>query len=177
MFSALEAALSRRSPHLVSSLRPGLSKATIKAALHRAKVGGEIAGLLELYAWRNGASLDSGLTLEEGSLFPESVYQFLDLKSATEQFLELQAAAKSLGELTGDPTGLIKATKWAFPVFWDCATGYLASDLTPHRNNRVLMVEVQSTEPFRQAYDSLDSFVADVIRANRENNSLVCFAG
>lgn len=81
----------------------------------------------------------------------------------------------SIVALTGDPTHLAQGTRWHFPVFWDGATGYLAIDLSPLRGNGIVVIEVESVEPFRHAYETFEEFIADALRAYEENDTLACF--
>jgi hypothetical protein len=62
-----------------------------------------------------------------------------------------------------------------FPAFWDGSTGWLAIDLKPSCNNRVVIIECETENPVREAYSSFEEFLKDAIRANEENDSLACF--
>ena len=66
-----------------------------------------------------------------------------------------------------------------FPLFWNGSMGrsdWLAVDLEPSSNSRVVLIDTHADDPALQAYSSFDDFITDAIRANRENDSLMCFA-
>jgi hypothetical protein len=62
-----------------------------------------------------------------------------------------------------------------FPIFWDGSTGYLAVDLEPSNRNRVVLLDPESENLVKVAYDSFENFLKDVIRANEEEENLTCF--
>lgn len=175
LLNNLEQAVLARDPLLVAELQPGVPRNRITGILRESSVTGEMAALVDLYAWKNGISRDSKRTLQENSLFPESIYQFLPLHEAIEHFIGVQRAAKFLVEVTGDPTKISQGSRRYFPVFWDCATGYLAIDIVPSHHNRLVIVDLESEDAIRSAYRRFDDFVIDAIVANQEIHGLRCF--
>ena len=103
----------------------------------------------------------------------------MDLKEAIATFEEMNRAAATLrGIFLYQETDALFSgfTGQLFPLFRDGASGSIAVDLSPSKQNRVVVVEFESTEPVRQAYGSFDEFLNDAIRANREDSSLACFS-
>jgi hypothetical protein len=43
------------------------------------------------------------------------------------------------------------------------------------RANGIVIIEFESEEPFRQAYETLEGFIADLLRGNEENDTMTCF--
>src|SRR5258708_6233174 len=167
LLQKLERALRQRNPILADRLRPGLPELRIRRMLHRAKVEGWAKPLLNLYAWKDGTEIDPGLTQEQASAFPGSVYMFMELETMIvhrDGFAEGAAYQPKMVQLVGR----------YFPLFWDGSTGYLALDLAPAGRGRVVLIEVEWEDPVREAYRSFDEFLKDAIRANLENDGLTC---
>lgn len=175
LLAKLERAIRARSSALADSLLPGLTEFEIRNTLTNVKAAGDISALLLLYMWHNGISSAAQALPSDSAFVPGTGYRFLSLQDAAEQYKALNTAAHDLIELTGDPTHLAQGTRWHFPVFWDGATGYLALDLRPSQGNRIVIIEVESEKPFQQAYETFEEFIADVLRANEENDTLACF--
>jgi hypothetical protein len=175
LLAKLESAIRARSPALADLLLPGLPEFEIRSTLSNVKAEGDISALLLLYTWHNGISSPAGPSPADNAFLPRTDYRFLSLQDAAEQFAALSAVADGLIELTGDPTNIGHYARWHFPVFWDGATGYLALDIRPSQGNRIVIIEVESEKPFQQAYETFEEFIADVLRANEENDTLACF--
>ncbi len=167
-FRELESAVLARNPLLTDKLQPGLSRNRIQRILKRAGVEGEIGPLIELYSWRNGTILDRDLASSKTGFFPDDIYQFLDLEMAMLHFGSWREAANYHPNLR-DGVGRY------VPMFWDGATGWLAMDTNASAHNRLVFVEFEDPEPYREVYSSFDEFLADAIRANIENERLSCF--
>ena len=175
LLAKLESAIRARSPALADSLLPGLPDFEIRNTLSNVNAAGDLTALLLLYMWHNGISSPARALPSDSAFLPRTAYRFLSLQDAAEQFAALSTVGHDLIELTGDPTHLAQDARWHFPVFWDGATGYLAVDLRPLRGNGIVIIEVESEDPFRQAYETFEKFIADVLRANEENDMLACF--
>ena len=180
LFQKLEAALLNRNPDLTEKLQDGLPVEKIKQDLEQAGIKGEIAPIIEFYSWRNGTTTDQS-SMEEISFFPVDIYWFLDLKSAIEQFDTINKAAEQLKELTLDDSEETQAMfsdfqGQYFPLFFNGVTGTIAIDLSS-KENRVVAIEFESTEPVRQAYASFEDFLNDAVKANEEECNLSCFGG
>jgi hypothetical protein len=175
LLAKLESAIRARNPAVADSLLPGLPESEIRNILNSVKAAGELTALLLLYMWHNGISSPPLASLSDSAFLPGTGYRFLSLQDAAEQFATLATVAHVLIELTGDPTHLAKDARWFFPVFWDGATGYLAVDLRPSRGNGIVIIEVESEKPFRQASETFEDFIAEMLRANEENDTLTCF--
>jgi len=169
LFKALEQAIRDRNPVLAQRLRPGRSEAANRRSLERAGVTGCVEPVVALFSWKNGSNLDPSVPLDKASPFPKSgFYLFMPLSFILGHFQGFHEFAKhnpSMKEVAGR----------YFPLFWNRSTGWLAVDLKPSSNSRVVLIESQADEPVLQAYPSFDDFMADAIRANCENASLKCF--
>ncbi len=168
-FDKLEKAIRARRPNLAKALQPGLPEAQVTDILKRAKVGKNVDAVVALYSWKNGADT----TKAKQTFFPESIYQFLPLDAAVEQCAAVQRAVNALTEL-GSPIELPREAGRYLPVFWDGVTGFLAIDLKPAKSNRVIEIEFESEEPFREVCDSFEAFLADATKAIEENEPLSC---
>lgn len=152
--------------------------------LKRARITGAIQIITELYTWRNGTVFDEPLRLSKSGFFPGAIYQFIDLERAIGHM-------KAYGECVCNCSPeLANMSKRFLPVFWDGATNWIGIDLDS-TSNRVVMIryfvreasfthghyepEIHENQPPREAYKSFEEFVADAIRANRENSPLTCF--
>ena len=169
LFEKLEAALRQRNPEMADRLEPGLSEKRIRRMLERAGVQGTVEPIVSLFAWKNGVNnSDQALSREQASLFPKSIYIFMDLDMMACHFGNFKdclehhpAYAKVVGRY--------------FPLFWDGSNSWLGVDLDPTRNNRLVLIHTEFEQMVFRAYDSFEEFLNDAIRANEEDDSLSCF--
>lgn len=112
--------------------------------------------------------LDEKAPLDETSLVPGEIYQFLPLDLALSQLKDMKDGAAYHPCIAEDIARF-------FPILWDNSTGFIVVDMTPGRNSRVMLLEFENPEGVRKAYASFKKFIRDVIRANRENDTLLCF--
>jgi hypothetical protein len=174
LLNKLATVLQRKNPFLAERLKRGLDEAEIRKKLQSVLGAGSIGPLIALYSWRNGTS-SAEVALEKASLFPGDVYEFIDLDTALYQFEIIKESARFLGTHTSSSEKYADLADNCFPSFWNGGTGWLAIDVSRSRNNRVVTVDFESERPIQDAYNSCDEFLKDVIRANEENDSLVCF--
>lgn len=175
MFLRLEQAVAIRSALVADLLQPGLTEPEIKRGLDAAGLRGDFRAVIELYVWKDGTRPGRNLALSETAFFPESIYQFLPLRRALALFEDMQQASRDLVAVTGDPTGISSGVGRYFPIFWDGSDRELGIDLAPGHQNRVVVIDFASSEPFREAYSSFDAFLEDAIRANEKHERLSCF--
>jgi hypothetical protein len=167
LLEQFERAIRKRNPALADSLQPSLPEATIREMLQNADVRGHIEPILSFFAWKNGTALGPDVTLGEASPFPESIYCFADLNTMIDHFAMFHE-------------GFVHHPKFEevdgryFPLFWDNCTGYLAIDLRSPKH-RVVLLEPESEDLAGDAYSSFEEFLQDAIRANEEDDNLVCF--
>lgn len=167
LFERFTKALQTRNPFAAQALIPGMPSDKIRVLLQNSRVTGTLKGVVATYEWRNGSRTSSNFNLKMFSLFPESIYIFMDLDSAVEHRSEFEDS------LAFHPEG--GAFRGRFlPMFWDNSTGYLAVDLKSSTNG-VVKLEPESEELAQEAYGSFDEFLKDAIRANEENDTLACF--
>lgn len=167
-FQEVESAVLARNPVLARKLQPGLAESRMQRNLKRAGVEGDVESLIQLYSWRNGTILDRNLASSQTGFFPGDIYQFLDLEMALGHLGHIREAAKQHPKLAKEVGRYV-------PMFWNGATGWLAMDVKASRHNRIVIVECEDPQPYREAYGSFDGFIADAIRANVENDRLLCF--
>ena len=176
----LEAAVFERNLLLAERLRPGLSEKQIVTMLNRANIKGAIEPIIGLYSWRNGTVFDQQLMSSKSGFFPHEVYQFIELKRA---IADMNAYADCMCKCFPKIADLVGRY---FPVFWNGATNWMALDLKPSNNNRVVIMRYFTEEPSlqgykheenppREAYKSFQEFISDVILANKNNVPLRCF--
>lgn len=198
----LEEVIVDRNPRLAEWLNSGLPESRIRAALGKAKVSGNIEALVHLYSWRNGTAWDGEALMEETSLFPESIYQFMNLDEAIGEwvnnkegiekfrsaFKNEEVCSKMKAALRGLPQKMVEENEKKmrsilsgligcfFPVFTDQTNHVIAIDLTSSKRNQVVLLDYEAPgcNPV-QAYSSFEEFIKDVIRANIEGNKLRCF--
>jgi hypothetical protein len=167
LLDLFEQAMRQRNPALADLLQPGLPEEHIREMLKAADIQGLVDPIVSLFAWKNGTVFGRGITLEQASPFPESVYVFVDLKTMIKHF-------------TGFHEGFVyhpkfdEADERYFPLFWDNSTGYLAVDLH-NAKHRLVLLDPESEDLAQEAYGSFEKFLEDAIRANEENDGLVCF--
>ncbi len=164
----LEASLSISNPTLVRQLQPGLPKVQIVRMIENAGVKGLIDPIIRLYSWRNGIVHGRAIAELERGFFPKETYVLRELEDAILDMEFFREGAENHPEM-------LEAVGRYFPTFWNQNTKWLAVDLQPSRNNRVMLIDTMANEPFREAYVSFDCFMADMIRANKENIGLKCF--
>lgn len=163
----LEDALLARNPLMEKLLQPGLSEIKVRRSLSRHHISGEVEAIVRIYSWKNGTWLTDGVTIADGAFFPGSIYHFLELQSAI-------AHLKGLEEMASYYPQLAEGVNRYFPIFWDGETGWLSLDMKPGSENRVILVQFESDEPFREVYASFEKFLSDAITANREDEPLSC---
>ncbi len=169
LFEKFEVSLGKRNPQLAERLQPGLSENRIRRMLERAGVQGMVEPIVDLFSWKNGVNNDcQALSREQASLFPKSVYIFMELDMMTCHFGNFKdcmehhpAYAKVVGRY--------------FPLFWDGSNSWLGIDLSSANNNRVVLIHTEFEQMVFEAYNSFEDFLKDAIRANEEDVSLTCF--
>jgi hypothetical protein len=202
LYQRLEAALLRRNPPLTESLRPGLPVAKIRKDLKSADIEGVIEPLVELYSWRDGtvlqgssdaikAGLRAGFAPPVVSLPSESYKAELqricamagkpfdpNVKICTSfHFLPLKKAIvdmRSYKDYAQHQPKLSVLVGRYFPILWNGSTFYIALDIDPSGHNRVVAIEKRDDKPLREAYDSFEDFLKDLISANENNEHLSC---
>lgn len=163
----LEEALLVRTPRLAAALHPGLPEEEIRRTLSHAKIGGNIDAVVALFSWKNGA--DTAKAQE--TFLPESIYRLLSLDAAVDLYVHTQRAVGALIAF-GTPVVFPEDPRRYFPIFSDGVTGSLAIDLNPGMNNRVMEIEFESDEPYREIYDSFETFIAEATKAIQEDKPL-----
>jgi hypothetical protein len=171
LLELLYQAIHRRNPVLADSLQPGLPKDNIREMLQAAEVKGYIEPIVDLFAWKNGPAPDPSEMPEELSLFPGSIYDFEDLKTAIAHFVGCREALEFVGHPKFD-----EIDGRYFPLFWDMFTGYLAVDLQS-AENRVVLFELELPELVMEIYVSFEAFLKDAIRANEEDEHMTFETG
>ncbi len=137
--------------------------------LEHAKVRGALDPIVGLFSWKDGSNVyDSELTREQASIFPKSIYMFVELESMIADF-------KGFAECLVNHPEYKKIVGRFFPLFWDGSNSWLATDLDPAYHNRVVLLHTEFEQMAFAAYDSFDNFLNDAIRANEENEGLTCF--
>ena len=202
LIQKLESAVLRRNPPLAQSLQPGLPAEKIRKELKRAGIEGAIEPLVELYSWRNGtvlhgesAAFKAGLRagfaptvisspsesykaeLERickmaGRPFDPDVkiytsFHYLQLRTAIVRFKSYKESARSQPKLS------ILVGRY-FPILWDGSAGYIALDINPSGHNRFVAIQKRDEKPLREAYGSFEEFLADVVRANENDERMFC---
>lgn len=170
-WARLEEAVCRRNPRLNSRLQPGLSEAKIKKMLEKAGLKGAIEPLVQLYSWKNGMIVDFELRASKSAFFPQQEYFFLKLDRAIDSLRLFREATDAHPE---NPK-LTEALNRYFPFMSNGSVKFIAVDLAPLRQNRIMLIDMDADEPFRQAYPTFADFIEDVIRANDDNAGLACF--
>ena len=164
----LENLIRQTKPDVANALQPGLIEDAMQTMLRAGKVGGNVYPILSFFGWRNGCEFDSSTTLGEASPFPESIYGFLDFKTAIEHFglfHETLIYHPKFDEADGR----------YFPLFWDSSNSWIALDLDPNAHGRVVLLITESEELAYEAYSTLEAFIQDAIQANSKNEPLTCF--
>jgi hypothetical protein len=112
--------------------------------------------------------LSRDIAAEQMGITPGAIYHFLELEMAIGHAGHLREAAKFHPDLTG------VAGRY-FPVLWDGSDCWFAVDTGSGARGRLVRIEAQSDEPIREAYSSFDEFLADLVRANEQNDEMACF--
>lgn len=196
LIQKLEVAVLRRNPSLAESLQPGLPLEKISAELKRAGIRGGTEPIIELYSWRNGATLQGTsdsfkIGLELGFVPPRTVelsedikqvlllthgvkretdtekYHFVPLKRAT-------IAMRSFPDYAKHQPRLAIVLERYFPFLWNGSNDWIALDIEPSSHNRVVAIRIQEEQPLREAYDSFEDFLKDAVHANETNEPLAC---
>lgn len=163
-----ENAIRLRNPNVAKALQFGLSEDIIVKALRDNDVKGAIQPIVCYFSWRNGCQYDSSMTLGEISPFPESIYGFLDLKTALEHFGLMHAA------LVYHPKYDETDGRY-FPLFWDNANSWIALDLDHNQHSRIVLLITESEILVHEAYQTFEEFIQDATYANMKNEPLTCF--
>jgi hypothetical protein len=164
----LERAIRGRKPGLIGILEPGLPESRIRRMLARGKVTGCVEPVVEVFSWRSGTQGKPGITMEEMSLFPDPAFILVELELMIAHF-------RGFEEVVGDHPKYEGVIGRYFPLFWNGSSDFLAVDLDPSRNSRVVIIEHKAEKLVREGYASFDGFLEDAIRANEKNEKLACF--
>ena len=169
LFEALEQSIRERNPVLAQRLRRGRSESFLRRRLAKEGASGCVEPVVVLFSWKDGSNLDISVPVEQVSPFPGSGYfMFMPFTFILGHFESFKVDAKyheNMKQVAGR----------YFPLFWNGSKGisdWLAVDLEPSNNSRVVLIDSHADEPVLQAYSSFDEFITDAIRANRENDSL-----
>lgn len=172
LFEILEQAIQHRNPILAQRLRRGRSESFLQRRLAKEGVSGCVEPVVALFSWKDGSNLDASVPLEQVSPFPGSGYfmfmPFTFILGHFDMFRDYAKYHANMQHVAGR----------YFPLFWNGSKGisdWLAVDLEPATNSRVVLIDSHADDPVLQAYSSFDDFITDAIRANRENTSLKCF--
>ena len=169
LFEKLEAALRQRNPQVAERLQPGLSEKRIRRMLERSGAQGTVEPIVSLFTWRNGVNnYDQALSEEQSSLFPKSIYIFMELDMMSAHF-------GSFKECMEHHPAYAKVVGRYFPLFWDGSNSWLGIDLAPANKSRIVLIHTEFEQMVFRAYSSFEEFLTDAIRANEENDSLTCF--
>lgn len=136
--------------------------------LKRGKVTGCIEPIVRVYSWRSATQRKPLITMEETALFPGPPYVLVELELMIGHFHGFE-------EFAIDHPRYKEVIARYFPVFWNGSCDYLAVDLDPSKNSRVVVIEHEAEKLVREGYASFDGFLEDAIRANEKNEKLTCF--
>jgi DNA-binding Lrp family transcriptional regulator len=168
LLEKFEHAIRRRNSALADRLLPGLPEARIRRMLDRGKVKGAIEPIVALYSWKNGTQPNAYVTPEQPSLFPGVVYMLAELDLMIAHFCGFKEVSTYHPRYT-------EVIGRYFPLFWNGSTDFLAVDLEPSSQSRVVVLEKKAEKLVREAYASFEEFLTDAIRANENNDKLSCF--
>ncbi len=91
LLQTLEIALSQRNPSLAGRLQPGIPEPRIRAMLDQCGVGGKVEPVVSLFSWKNGVdNRCQELSMEQASLFPKSIYMFMELDVLLSHFVKFK---------------------------------------------------------------------------------------
>jgi hypothetical protein len=165
----LETYVRLRNPALAERLQPGLTQNRIRRKLERAGANGAVEPIVSLFSWKNGVNNDfQALSQEQSSLFPKSVYMFMELDMMAADF-------QGFKDCMEHHPAYAKVVGRYFPLFWDGSDSWIAVDLNPAGHSKVVLIHSQFEQMIFEAYGSFEKFLTDAIQANRENESLTCF--
>lgn len=169
LFERLETALRQRNPVVAERLQPGLAESRIRRKLDRIEVRGSVDPIVSLFAWKNGVNnFDLGLSREQASLFPKSIYLFTELDMMAADF-------QGFKDCMEHHPAYAKVVGRYFPLFWDGSNSWIGVDLDSANNSRVVLIHTEFEQMVFQAYESFEEFIHDAIRANEKNDALACF--
>lgn len=172
LFRALESSIQGRNPVLAQRLRRGRPEAFLRRRLATEGIGGCVEPVVALFSWKDGTELDPSVSLEQVSPFPGSGYfMFMPFTFILGHFESFKVDARC-------HEGMKQVAGRYFPLFWNGSKGirdWIAVDLEPFSNSRVVLIDSHADNPVYPAYRSFEEFLADAIRANCENDSLRCF--
>jgi len=170
IFKQLDTAIGKRNPVLAEHLRHGLTKQEILKRLQN--VCGSTELLVDLYSWHDGTESISNqnedvcnFSLMEMSLIPDEIFIFSELDIMLSHFYYFGEAAKYDSRLK------IAAEKF-FPFLWDGCRNCFALDT---QSERVVFLDFESEEPFREAYPSFNEFLFDLLSANEKSETINFF--
>lgn len=187
-----ESALARRNPGAAAALQPPLAEDQIRKDLKRLGIKDRIDPIIALYTWHNGARfIKEDNAYHQG--FAPPLVSTLDAK--TIEFMQGIGAkfdpnkkiynAYTFFSFEGGIGDLKRWKKFApklpdcsllagrfFPFMLNKAGDQLAIDLTPQRDNRVVVIA--NDKRVIEAYDTFESFLQDLIRANETGELLTC---
>ncbi len=171
----LEQAAIARNPTLATKLQPGLPESRVRRMLNRAKIIERIDPIVAVFTWKDGVEFSSDRAFPNPndwkasrSFFPGKPYFLMGLEQAIVTFASFKEYAKNFPKIA-------EAVGRYFPIFCSESGEYLATDIKPSNQNRVLIINHKSDPAIREAYGSFDEFVEDAIGANTENRPLRCF--
>jgi len=175
LFKELEEEIIKNSPLLFSKMRKGLSRKRVSEKLAKAGVIGDIDNLVDLYSWRNGVSLDFNQIGENHwekratKFFPKDDLYLSEIDLSIADYQSFEEVSPKFPEL-------LPFVERYFPIFSDCNLCWVAIDLKPNQNNRVVLISWRPNHfPFRELYSTFDVFMEDVILCHREKRTLKCF--
>lgn len=166
LFEQFEQEIRHRKPGLADLLRPGLPADTIRVMLQTAGINGFLEPVITYFSWKDGS--DPGLTILESSPFPESIYGFLDLRTAIEHFNLFHES------LIYHPK-FEEADRRYFPLFWDSSNSWIALDIDSNCGGRVVLLITESEQLVHEGYATVEEFLQDATDANIEDRPLTCF--
>jgi hypothetical protein len=179
LLQELESVLAENRPRLAERLQPGLPEMKIRKMLSKGQIEGAIDALVALYKWKDGTILSALRSRDdtpmayhtfriEVSFVPKHTYFFTSLERAINDFDFIKQIASR------HPTAASVAGRY-FPILCNGATEWFALDLNSGADSRVAIIQPKAEDTCREAYSSFEAFIFDVIRANREDDSLNCF--
>lgn len=172
----LDAAIKMRNPVLAEHyLRPGLTTKAVDKLLKR--VVGLTEPIFDLYTWHDGTKfvhLAPGETYRDGikkiEFFPGHRFHFVDLKLVILRMEELVQRSERQVDLK-------EGIGRYMPFFYNGSTAEFMLDTHPKKEGRVVFFDSQDGKPVREAYESLDAFLVDVLVANETGEPLRFFRG
>ena len=167
IFDELEFALRDRNPELAELLAPGLQADQIEVSLRTVGIRAGFEPIIRLFGWRNGLKPVSFQDAGDTAIFPELAFHFLNLDVMIAHFRGLREG------FILHPNSEAAEGRY-FPLFYDWSTCYLALDLSSH-SHRIILFDPESEDLVCEAYSAFDGFIADAVRANQENDLLMCF--